>query len=371
MTEHASAQGLIPVIRFGALGDMIVTLPLLRCLRERHGRPCLVIGTGGWPEPVCRGNPDVGGVISLSRHLPAPFDPAWWAAVAALRRCRSGPVYELCERPRAREAERLLAVGGVERQRRISLRDELPRPGEHSIERMLRAGGCPADAPASAAPHLAVLEPERIARDRWLDAHGWRGRPLILVQSGNRRTMSSKRHRHRRFNRDDKAWPNERWRQLLRGIHARMPQAVLLLCGAPPEAAFIREIQQAAALECVAPAVLDLRSLFALCEVAHSMISIDTGPAHAAAALGVPLVVMFGSHSPAQWLPRAAGTPVIGLGGPPERSRVDQLAVETVIESWWQMVQGLPAPIAGRRLEGAGLPQQVEGAHSAPGVGPT
>ena len=282
-----------------------------------------------------------------------------------------GPVYALCERPRAAQAERLLAFGGVERARRISLRDDLPRPGEHAIERLLCAADCSPAAPASAVPRLAVLEPERIERDRWLDAQGWRGRPLILVQTGNRRTMSSKRHRHRKLNRDEKAWPNERWRQLLRGIHARMPQAVLLLCGAPPEAAFIREIQQEAALECVAPAVLDLRALFALCEAAHSMISIDTGPAHAAAALGVPLVVMFGSHSPAEWLPRAAGTPVTGLGGPPETRRVDQLAVETVIESWWKMVQGLPAPIAGGCAEGAGPPQRAEGARPVPGVSPT
>ncbi len=65
------------------------------------------------------------------------------------------------------------------------------------------------------------------------------------------------------------------------------------------------------------------------------MISVDTGPAHAAAALGVPLVVLYGAESPAYWLPRGpAGTAVVGLGGPPHSTRVDQLSVEAVFEAW-------------------------------------
>ncbi len=338
------AEALVPVIRFGALGDLIVSLPLLRCLRERHGRPCLVIGRGWWPEPVCRGNPDVGRVIAVSRRVPFPFDMRWWAAVAAVRRCHDVPVYDLCETSATTAVERLLAFAGVEPSRRLSHRHGPHEPAEHSIERLLRVCGPDPNASGAfaAVPHLVVLEAERQARDRWLEAHGWLGRPLVLVQAGNRRTMSSKRDRHRKLNRDDKAWPTGNWRQLLHAIHARMPQAVVLLCGAASEAPFIEEIRQAAALECVFGAVLDLRALFALCEVAHSMISIDTGPAHAAAALGVPLVVLFGAHSPTQWLPRSAASPVVGLGGPPQYSRVEQIPVELVVEHWQQLAQRVP-----------------------------
>jgi heptosyltransferase-2/heptosyltransferase-3 len=344
-----SAQEFVPVIRFGALGDLIVTLPLLHALQERHGRPCLLIGRGWWPEPVCRGNPDVGRVICVSRRVPFPFDMRWWSAVAAVRRCRELPVYDLCETPGTRPVERLLGLAGVEQSRRLSHRDCPPSPGEHSIERLLRVCTPGGDAQPTgsmapvAVPRLVVLESERRARERWLEARGWSGRAIVLVQAGNRRTMSSKRDRHRRLSRDDKAWPTECWRQLLHAIHARLPDAIVLLCGAASEAPFIEEIRQSAALACVAGAVLDLRSLFALCEIAHSMISIDTGPAHAAAALGVPLVVLFGAHSPAQWLPRSAGSPVIGLGGPPEFSRVDQIPVDLVIEHWQQLVQHTPS----------------------------
>ena len=333
---------LTPVIRLGALGDMIVLTPLLRRLREQHGRPCLVIGMGPWTEPVYRGNPDVGRVIALSRHLPFACDIAWWSAVGALRRSHPVPVY-VCEEHRAGQVERLLAFGAVQPGRRVSHSDASPRTCEHEIERILRIGENRPGALQVTAPRLTVLEQERLRRDHWLEARGWRGRPLVLVQPGNRRTMSSRRRRHRRLNRDDKAWPVEHWRELLREIHVRMPQAVLLLCGAPAEGPFLHEIRRAAGLECVAAAVLDLRSLFALCEAAHSMISIDSGPAHAAAALGLPLVVMFGSHPPGRWLPRSpSGSPVLALGGPPQRSRVDQIPVDRVIESWWHLAQRRP-----------------------------
>jgi heptosyltransferase-2/heptosyltransferase-3 len=69
------------------------------------------------------------------------------------------------------------------------------------------------------------------------------------------------------------------------------------------------------------------------------MISIDTGTAHAAAALGTPLVVLFGSTPPAQVTPRSpCGSAVIGVGGVPLLPRVDQLSVEAVFEAWSRLL---------------------------------
>ena len=91
----------------------------------------------------------------------------------------------------------------------------------------------------------------------------------------------------------------------------------------------------AAQLPAVLAAELPLPRLLALCERAHSMISVDTGPAHAAAALSLPLVVLFGAHSQAEWLPRSpSGSAVVGVGGPPHSSRLDHIAVPTVLEAW-------------------------------------
>jgi heptosyltransferase-2/heptosyltransferase-3 len=83
-----------------------------------------------------------------------------------------------------------------------------------------------------------------------------------------------------------------------------------------------------------------MERLLALCASAHSMISVDTGPAHAAAALGLPLVVLFGGQPQAQWLPRSSsGSPVIGIGGPPTFKRLDEIPMSTVFETWLTLLK--------------------------------
>jgi heptosyltransferase-2/heptosyltransferase-3 len=139
---------------------------------------------------------------------------------------------------------------------------------------------------------------------------------------------------------DDKAWPIERWAELLMSVHAHMPDAAIVLCGAPRETLLLGWIHAAVNLPTVVfAAELPLGRLLALCASAHSMISVDTGPAHAAAALGLPLVVLFGGQTQAQWLPRSSsGSPVVGIGGPPESKRLDEIPMSRVFETWLTLV---------------------------------
>jgi ADP-heptose:LPS heptosyltransferase len=90
--------------------------------------------------------------------------------------------------------------------------------------------------------------------------------------------------------------------------------------------------------------VLPLRRLFALCERSHNMISVDTGPAHAAAAVGLPLVVLFGAYPSRVWQPRSAvGSPVIGVGGPPVASRLDEIPEQVAFAAWCELLDRLLA----------------------------
>jgi len=81
---------------------------------------------------------------------------------------------------------------------------------------------------------------------------------------------------------------------------------------------------------------LPLPRLMALCEVAHSLIAVDSGPAHIAAALGCPSVVLFGAAPPWLWQPRATkGVVVTVVGGEPEGlNRIDAIPAQTVISAW-------------------------------------
>jgi heptosyltransferase-2 len=97
-----------------------------------------------------------------------------------------------------------------------------------------------------------------------------------------------------------KSWPEERYRALC-GLLARDVQVVL--AGSAADAQRCRRI--ARDLPGVHPAagVTSLGELFALLEGARAVIANDSGAPHAAAALGVPVVVLFGSTAPAWTAP--------------------------------------------------------------------
>lgn len=333
------------VIWFGRVGDMILLSALLDILHARYGGRCRLIGAGSWPGQIYQAHSAVGRVSCLHRYTAWLFDPAWWRTLRALRAARADPVY-VCETDPRKLARirRLLAFSRTDPRRCVFVAPEAPPGCSHWVDRLVSLGRLTPPAfdataypwPDPAPPGAPRLEVSREALAdcaAWLEDKGWHGRPLVLVQPGNRRTMRGKRLRLSAA--DDKAWPLERWAQLLHRLHAQLPQAQILVCGAPRESLLLRWIVEAAQIPAVAAAQLPLPRLLALCSRAHSMISVDTGPAHAAAALGLPLVVMFGAHSQEQWLPRSAcGSQVLGVGGPPRSHRLDEIPVEEVFAAW-------------------------------------
>jgi len=317
----------------------------LRLLHARYGEPCYVVGADAWAPDVYRGLAEVAQCWPLPRKAPSFLGLAWPAILRALRASAPGPVYVFEHHAgQVRRIRRLLRLSGIDPRRCLFIAEA---PGTETLwlEALLRfarqtpAALSAADYPEPAAPgtwspRLRVLDAERVQQERWLGARGYQGGPLILVQPGNHRSMGRRRLRNWR-GRDDKAWPIERWAQLLHRLHDSMPDATLVLRGAAAEMPLIELVRAAAALPRVISANTRLRPLFALCEIAHSVISVDSGPAHAAAALGVPLVVLYGTQSRKVWLPRSAnGSPVLGVGGPPELERAEQISVDTVFEAW-------------------------------------
>ncbi len=329
------------VIRFGAFGDMVLLTPLLRMLHGRYGQSCRVLGSGAWLEPLFAGHPDVLATIALdSRKRPYWLDASQRRLVASLREQPPGPVY-VCDDYSLDKIRWLLARARVSEDYCVFAGPDCRlREGEHWIDRWLRFGAMTprafAATPAASAsdlldaPRVVVQPSDRVDLQTWLSGHDLADAPLVLLQPGNKRTL--KRGRAGQLG-DDKQWPLANWTGLARAVLARDPAIRLILCGAPPESAMLRAIATAARSPRVFAAgdELPLRRLLALCERAAAMVSIDTGPAHAAAALGCPLIVLYGAQPPSLWKPRSPmASAVITLGGLPQRNRVDQIPLEEV-----------------------------------------
>jgi heptosyltransferase-2/heptosyltransferase-3 len=83
---------------------------------------------------------------------------------------------------------------------------------------------------------------------------------------------------------------------------------------------------------------LPIGILLPLLERASSLISVDTGPAHAAAALNCPTVALFGESDPLLYRPGGVTTPAVTLVGQID-GHPDILAIEpaTVIAAWREL----------------------------------
>jgi ADP-heptose:LPS heptosyltransferase len=340
------------VFYFCRLGDMVMLTPLLNLLHRRYRMPCQVIGTDSWTASVYEGHPDVANVWALHRHFTIPFSPSWSELRRALSASAPGPIY-ICERhyrqlPRIR---RILRWMGVDPRRCVYLTDEPVTGPEHLVDRLLRQGTrTPAaidaadypvpDLNSVEGPRLYVLDSERARHQAWLASQGAADKECIVIQPGNHRSMGPRRKRWRRLNADNKFWPLERWAELIHRIHAHRQDALIVIRGSPQEIPMLQEIEAVTKLDAAVVYGTDLRSLFALCEAAHSMVSVDTGPAHVAGALSLPLAVLYGAESPKYWLPRTpARSPVLGVGGPPAFTRADQVSVEALFDAWLAVVE--------------------------------
>jgi hypothetical protein len=337
------------VVRFAAFGDVVLLTPLIEALHQRFRQPVDVLAIGSWTEELLQDDPAVGQIqLITSRKTPYVLCSSQWRAVRWMRERaangQAGPVY-LCD-PEP-QALKLLLRAGIARDQIVRAWDDWCGPNVHWVDWWLQVAQrtppafaqAPQGPPVPARPRLHVSQSSQDACDAWLAARGWSNASLVLIQAVNKRTMKKKSQNPRT---DNKYWPAQHWAAVIDAIGQTMPVAQILLCGVQAEHAATAEI----AAHCTCTRVhnlageLPIARLLPLMRRSHSMISVDTGPAHAAAALGCPLVVMFGSMGSTRWLPRSPGSPVIALeSGKGEQAAVADFTPEQVFAAWHQLLK--------------------------------
>jgi ADP-heptose:LPS heptosyltransferase len=99
---------------------------------------------------------------------------------------------------------------------------------------------------------------------------------------------------------EDKCWPVERFAALADKISSQFHLSILAT-GAASEKSTVERLRNAASVSITNLAgVTSLSELVALLKAARLVVSNDTGPGHIAAALGVPVVLIFGPTNPAR-----------------------------------------------------------------------
>jgi ADP-heptose:LPS heptosyltransferase len=304
------------VVRCGAFGDMVLITALIRDLSAQFGREVDVVTSGPWSEPLLRGQPGVGEILSVrSRKTPYWLSADQQRVVRRLRSRGAGPTW-FCDGNDA--ARPMLTRAGIPDRFIVDVRDHPLLPGEHATEQWRRlarimpaAGASPRSraldlTAGTGGCYLEVNDQQRDALEAWLRTRRLLSVPLIAMQVGNKRTM---RRGLRRLAVNSKYWPNERWAVVLRHLRRRHPEHAIVLLGTGPEYGLNEELAALAGIDRLYNLADDLPvpRLVALLARADGLVTVDSGPAHAAAAVGCPQVVLFGKASTSLYRPWGTG----------------------------------------------------------------
>jgi ADP-heptose:LPS heptosyltransferase len=345
-------------VRCGAFGDMVLLTALIRVLHAEFQAPVDVVTSGPWSEPLLRGQPGVGDVFSMrSRKTPYWLSADQRRVVRLLRARASGPTW-FCDGDDA--ARPLLERAGIPQNYIVDVKDHPLLPGEHATQQWRRlAQIMPGAAPAAHRTDISAVTPgcsleisqaQRVELESWLKARGLADRPLLTVQIGNKRTM---RRGPRRLAANNKYWPLERWAEVLRFLRQRHPQHAIVLLGTGPEYQLNRDLASLANVEGLHNAADDLPipRLVAMLGRADGLLTVDSGPAHAAAAVGCPQVVLFGKALPSLYKPwGAAGADVQLLRGEID-GEAAMLGIEAAsVMTAWSRLELRGAPAGGTQL---------------------
>jgi ADP-heptose:LPS heptosyltransferase len=335
------------VMRCGAFGDIVLLTVLLQQLHLRFGKPVDVIASGPWTEPLLEAESSVGRLFILrSRRTPYWLSTQQQRLVAWLRERGSGPTW-FCDLGTGRE---LLSRAGIPGDYICDSTAYTWTPGESFADRYLRFGSYTPQAfegllPAAkpGVPRAARLNIAPAAErdlEPWLARHQLVGRHFVVIHPGSR-------HLARRWLRPrsgaDKYWPEANWAQVVQTVREVCPDHAILFSGTHAEVGLNADIIRLAGVADVHNLADDLpiRTLLPLLQRAHSMISVDTGPAHAAAALGCPTVSLFGTAPADLYRPGGATTPAIALTGTVDgRQNILGITPQLVIDSWLELLHG-------------------------------
>lgn len=277
----------ILILRGGALGDFLVTLPLLKALRQRwpHARIECVGNFRAAHLAVLDGTLDAAHDESEARwaqlHGDGPLSPtfqAWLESFSLVLDYWPDPGGELARRFPLTSAQRHLAGGS-----RIET-----RPACAHFFTSLTDLGLPSPRPARLAlPDSYLTEAaKRLQPDP--------RRVAIHPGSGSPR----------------KNWPLNRWREL---IDRLAPEPLLIVLG-EAEQAVRKEMQGLSSHRIQIADTWPLPLLAAAISGCRMFVGHDTGIAHLAAAVGTPCLVLFGPTEPEIWAPFGENITVLKNG---------------------------------------------------------
>lgn len=282
----------ILILKPSSLGDVVQAIPVLRLLKSRWPDSRIFWWIESALAPLLDHDPDLAGVVRFDRRgwaLP-PHWPEVWQSVHWMRAQSFDLVIDLQGLLRS-GLFAWLANG------KFLLGLDEPREGARGFyDLIVRRDSFYTHAVDW---YLSVLKPLNVPvhwnfqwlpertqissdlKQKWAaDSARW-----IVIQPGARWP--------------NKRWPVENYAALIRRLTAAMPEVRFAIMGSQEDKLLAESLAQAAPQRCLNLAgCVSLPEMIEWIRLSELMISNDTGPMHVAAALGKPVVAVFGPTEP-------------------------------------------------------------------------
>jgi ADP-heptose:LPS heptosyltransferase len=283
------------LVRPDHIGDVLLTSPAIRLLRESLPNARLTYLVGPWSVEAARRGPPVDEVCTLAfpgftrRTKPNALQPYALLLREALNLRREQYDLAAIFRPDHWWGALLALVAGIPLRigaatpetTQLLTHARVPRVDEHAAvqalevaQLALRAAGIT----AAAAAHevvFSVPEQARQQAEAWWQQHGLQGRRVTIVQPSAGAVL--------------KSWPIRRWANLLDAL----PEPVVL-SGAPADARLLDAITERTADKPFVAVGQSLEVSAALYARAALVIAPDSAAGHLAAAVGTPSLRLYG-----------------------------------------------------------------------------
>ncbi len=278
---HASTSPNILAVRFSSIGDILLTTPLLRAIRNSHAGSRVTVLTKREYVPLLSHNPHVHRVLGL------PPGRSLFGVATELRGDRYTHLLDLHDNLRSR-ALRILVPGRwrsypkhrlaralLIRMKRNRYRDRRP-----VAERYFSAARDLGVKPDGGPPDFFLGREAGEQASAWLESVGLKNESNIVAVAPGAAHAT-------------KRWPLEHWRVLVdRSVKSGFPVVVV---GGPGDAKLGEALAESGRGRVTnAAGLFGLQATGALLQRSRALISGDTGVMHMATAVGTPVLALFG-----------------------------------------------------------------------------
>ncbi len=278
----------ILVIRSGAVGDFIVTLPVIQILRSANPACSLALVARSRVRSLVRNV--VNQFVDLDGPLLLPFFQEEVDHLCRSYRYLNG--FDLVVSYLGREGPFSKNLGSLGNAQVINA-EPLPPAGYagHITEFLVEPLSNIINVASPPPPSILIGEEEAKHAKVFLEACGLAfSAPLVAVHpgSGGRRKVS----------------PADTFCRAVNSIRTRFPEAAVLAIEGEADEEHVCAFERGMQAGCVKVKKDDLLELAAILSKARLFLGNDSGIAHLAAAVGVPTIVVFRASNPRVWAPR-------------------------------------------------------------------